>query len=234
MMKIRGRYQWHFGTVAGLFFAVNLSSVLPVRAAVLAEYRLDAVVTGQPEAPATTVAAGLTASTLHGTGNLTAIGISDATTKSYLGIDWPENSFGTQALELTLTPNAGFAIDFDSFQYQFSTTFDVTFQVKTSRDNFATVLNGPFFIPAGSTGNETFSLSALPLITGPITFRWFAFEHTDNPSLGFPAAGFSQGGDFPLRFSGTMVAVPEASSFVLLGGAAALLAGRRARLSQRR
>lgn len=126
---------------------------------------------------------------------------------AFVSTEWPANAFGAQAMEITFTPAPGFGIRFETMRFAFGGFPKTTFRVATSTDNFASSIFGPFVSPAAGfvRDPEDDSLLALPLQTGPITFRWYAFRDTSVPDAGGPWVGFfDEDAPVPIIFTGAV------------------------------
>jgi hypothetical protein len=191
---------------------------------ILVQYDLTNVPDNADTAPATFVHGSISATPLHGIGGLIAFGVSGV---GYLGTEWAHGAIGTQAMEITITPNPGLTIDFHALQFEFSTYFDLQVEVRTSLDNFASPILRPYLpLALGSDGpkdsTEPDNLELLPLISTSITFRWYAFKNTDRPEVVVEAAGLTNIEDIPLRFVGKVVPEPSSAALLYMAGAALL------------
>jgi len=157
--------------------------------------------------------------------NITVSGIgmagltANAGGNAYNATGWP--SAGTIStgsyFSFTLTPNAGYAINFESFVFsrQRSGTGPLTWAVRSSLDNFAANI-GETFSPGTSNGSTTINISstAYQNITAPVTFRVYGWGATG-------ATGTGRISDF--TFNGTVVAVthdpPVATAATLISTA---------------
>jgi hypothetical protein len=125
----------------------------------------------------------------------------------FVSVEWPQDAFGDERMEITITPGPGLAIDFTSMSYAFGGFPRMTYRVATSLDNFAASVFGPFTSPsAGFVRESQDSLAALPLITSAITFRWYAYSDSGTPpESDLPHAGFFDGDDpFSIVFDGVV------------------------------
>lgn len=94
----------------------------------------------------------------------------------------PLNS--TQYYEFKVAPKSGYRFSFENIKFTVlrgSATQPNTFALRSSVDNFATDISSPVVITATGTTNPpliTFNAAALNNVTGPITFRLYAYGST--------------------------------------------------------
>ena len=211
--------------LASLIFA---TVVVSVRAEVLARYEI-AREDGSTDLDPAFVRPGVTASAIVRAGGLKpntdfARGVPfGAPNIAFCSVEWPLDAYGEERMEITFTPPAGQAIQFSSMTYAFGGFPKMTYRVATNLDNYASSIAGPFILPwAGYVREANDSLAALPIITGPITFRWYAFSDSSVPAENdLPHAGFfDEDAPFPIVFNGTIVPLPSPvtiTSIVRLG-----------------
>ena len=219
--------------------AVLLVVTTAVRADVLAAWDIEQDGSGT-SAPVTSVASGLTSTTLA---------VAPTSTRFSTGIGWPD-SIGTHAegwrlanaieyalqedsyIGFTLTPDAGKTINFDNLFGRFAVndgggSADVTFTLMSSQTGFDTngvlgslnvTATGTAYNPAVYTAD--FDLSgeaALQNVASATEFRVY-FNSAEGNRMGIGQA-WGVAGDDDLRVDGTVI--PEPATLGLLGLASA-------------
>jgi hypothetical protein len=124
----------------------------------------------------------------------------------YSAIDWNDVPFDNQYFEFTITPDSGYEIDFDSFEFTCEKThiWLDSFAVRSSVDGYTSNIGTP------TVGSNTIDLSSASYqnISGAITFRIYAWGQ---------ASGNGAFGINDFAFKGT-VAVAPCSATVIWNG----------------
>jgi hypothetical protein len=189
---------------------------------VIVSYTVSSTQLGDSELPYATVLGGVSATSITGSGGLLPFGLEGGSGglafggfvqgSLFTGFDpsgWPLLDFDTEALELTVTPPAGFQFRFSSIDWTFgavSSTMGI--EIKSSLNNFGSPVDGPYTINANAAGTGPTSLTAFPLIAGPVTFRWYAYSEGDFSDSN-PYGGFVDTSGVAVRFNGTLVPLPK-------------------------
>jgi hypothetical protein len=195
--------------------------------AVLAQYLVAAGQSDELTLAPNLVHPSVSASPITGAGGLIALNLNTFAFGGFVNtplvedpaLVWPNLAYGTQALEITITPAPGQQIRFDSVEYVFLTIHTgMTFEVRTSLNNFTTPINGPHTLANTGAGEEIASLAALPLISGPITFRWYAYSSALISATN-PFAGFADNTGRAVRFNGTIISAftPQITAIERIG-----------------
>ena len=185
------------------------------------------VFNGSDPIPVTTTEANVSA------GDLSRNGITPIATDTlfYNGTDWSVGDYGAGYYELSLTPDAGFQIDYSTVTFDYIVGSNPTFTTKlvSSVDGFTSALSTHTDSPGSASYSD--SLAALGVQSGTVTFRVYGFVDGNFGSSGLFGGSVS--------FNSTDEAVgatgaPEPSSFALIfGGGLALAIVRRRRHSVR-
>jgi len=179
------------------------------------------VFTGADPIPVNSTEANLSAGDLSRNG-ITPIA---TTTLFYNGTDWSVGDYGKGYFELSLTPDAGFQIDYSTvtFDYVVGSNPSFTTKLVSSVDGFSSALS----THTDAAGSATYSdsLAALGVQSGTVTFRVYGFVDGNFGSSGL------FGGSVAFNSPDEAVVVtdaPEPSSLALIfGGGLALAIARR-------
>lgn len=197
--------------------AMTLSfGLLESPAAVIALYPFDTIASGSspsldtdPNSTASSIFAGAGVSMVSSsTGNPTPSGAmqnANTTTEAFA-------ISGNDYFEFTITPQSGYQMDLTSLSLQYqrnNLSAPTNLFIRSSVDSYGSNLFSDGSLPAGSFETGTLSLSSILSfqdLTSAVTFRIYAWGGSGATSLRFDN----------VTLSGTMSAVPEPSSCLML------------------
>ena len=163
-------------------------------------------------------------------GVLSRNGVTPVATDSlfYNATDWSVGAYGTGYYQLSLTPNAGFQIDYSTVTFDYVVGSNPTFTTKlvSSVDGFSSALSTHVDSPGVSSYSDP--LAALGVQSGTVTFRIYGYVDNNSGSSGLYA------GNVTFNSTGESVAgsgTPEPSSLALIFAGGLALAFARRRLS---
>jgi hypothetical protein len=199
---------------------LGLMATVPGTSAQLALW----VFTGADPIPVTSTDANLSA------GDLSRNGVTPTSTDTlfYTGTDWSVGGYGAGYFELSLTPHAGFQIDYSTvtFDYVVGSNPAFTTMLVSSVDGFSSALSTHTDPPGSQTYSD--SLAALGVQSGSVTFRVYGFVDSNFGSSGL--FGGSVSFNSPAE-AVVATGAPEPSSLALIFGGGLALAIARRRLS---